>query len=289
MAHDSVNRTHIVLWDGAAQEYDAVRPHPPEALLDILTQLAEVERPRLVVDLGSGTGLSTLVWVERADDIIGVEPNDDMRAQAEGEAQRHAQRALGGTHVGNVRFVAGVSSATGLPDECADIVTASQALHWMEPESTFAEVARVLRPGGVFAAYDYDWPPTINVEVELAYAAFMERLAAARHAALAAGRDLEAGLARTPKREQLTRMRQSGRFCLVKEVLVDSIDQGDAERIARLALTALPALWLRQGWVTEEELGVAELRAAVRAAMGDEPWRWYWSYRVRLGVKGRDT
>lgn len=32
--------------------------------------------------------------------------------------------------------------------------TVAQALHWMEPASTLAEVARILRPGGVFAAYD---------------------------------------------------------------------------------------------------------------------------------------
>ena len=40
----------------------------------------------------------------------------------------------------------------------ADIVTCSQSFHWMEPEPTLAEIARILRPGGVFAAYDYDWP-----------------------------------------------------------------------------------------------------------------------------------
>jgi len=49
-----------------------------------------------------------------------------------------------------------ILAATDLPDGCADIVTCSQSLHWMVPESTFAEVARILRPGGVFATYDYD-------------------------------------------------------------------------------------------------------------------------------------
>ena len=70
------------MWTGVAAEYDAHRPHPPHALLDLLTQLARVERPRLVVDLGSGTGLSTLAWAERAEEVVGIEPNDDMRAVA---------------------------------------------------------------------------------------------------------------------------------------------------------------------------------------------------------------
>ncbi|MGH7866895.1 MAG: class I SAM-dependent methyltransferase, partial [Candidatus Dormibacteraceae bacterium] len=45
---------------------------------------------------------------------------------------------------------------TGLPEACADVVTCVQAFHWMDPEIVLPEVARILRPGGVFAAVDYD-------------------------------------------------------------------------------------------------------------------------------------
>ncbi|HNP88354.1 MAG TPA: hypothetical protein PKK78_19615 [Kouleothrix sp.] len=46
---------------GFADHYDAFRPQPPVMLVTILTQLAEVPYPTLVVDLGSGTGLSTIL------------------------------------------------------------------------------------------------------------------------------------------------------------------------------------------------------------------------------------
>ena len=36
----------------------------------------------------------------------------------------------------------------------------------MEPTATLAEIARILRPGGLFAAYDYDWPPTLHWELD---------------------------------------------------------------------------------------------------------------------------
>ena len=104
-----------------------------------------MERPRLVVDLGSGTGLSTKAWAERADEVVGVEASPEMRVQAEQA-----------TAADNVRFVQAYAQATGLPAGGADIVTCSQAFHWMEPEPTLAEAARLLRPGGVFAASDYD-------------------------------------------------------------------------------------------------------------------------------------
>ena len=42
-------------------------------------------------------------------------------------------------------------------------MVAVQAMHWMEPTTTHAEVARILRPGGVFAIVDADWPPVSGV------------------------------------------------------------------------------------------------------------------------------
>src|ERR1700685_3598340 len=52
-----------------------------------------------------------------------------------------------------------MGTGTGLPAKWADIVTASQAMHWFDPELALPEIARLLRPGGVLAAYDCDWPP----------------------------------------------------------------------------------------------------------------------------------
>jgi predicted O-methyltransferase YrrM len=47
--------------EGFADVYDEYRPAPPPALLDVLLHLAQVDRPRLVIDLGTGTGLSARV------------------------------------------------------------------------------------------------------------------------------------------------------------------------------------------------------------------------------------
>jgi predicted O-methyltransferase YrrM len=70
------------IWTGKASSYDRVRPTPPPALLDLLTQVIHLPHPALVVDLGSGTGLSTAIWGERAQQVIGIEPNADMRQEA---------------------------------------------------------------------------------------------------------------------------------------------------------------------------------------------------------------
>src|SRR5436190_15251705 len=49
----------------------------------------------------------------------------------------------------------------------------------MEPDPVLLEAAGLLRPGGVFAAYDYDVPPVIHPEVD---ASFADHLAARRAA-----------------------------------------------------------------------------------------------------------
>ena len=147
------------IWTGKASSYDRARPTPPPALLDLLTQLIHMPHPALVVDLGSGTGLSTAIWGERAERVIGIEPNADMRKQAVHKVEDHPYAA-------HIEYREGVAHQTGLPDGCADIVTAAQSFHWMEPTSTLAEIARILRPGGLFAAYDYDSPPAIHWELD---------------------------------------------------------------------------------------------------------------------------
>ena len=74
---DSVDR-----FSGFAALYDEVRPVPPVAVTELLVQLARISRPAVVVDLGSGTGVSAVIWTGRADRVVAVEPNGEMRTAA---------------------------------------------------------------------------------------------------------------------------------------------------------------------------------------------------------------
>jgi ubiquinone/menaquinone biosynthesis C-methylase UbiE len=265
-------KANVDRFGGFAELYDANRPAPPAIIVDILTQLSGTSTPHLVVDVGSGSGLSTLIWSARAREVIGIEPGADMRDQA---ARRAATSGAS-----NVRFIEGPSTVTGLRDGCADIVTVSQALHWMEPGPTFAEIARILRTGGVFAAYDCDWPPTLNAEAEMAYEAAMERT-----------RTLEKELKLSPhvrrwkKDEHAKRIADSGRFRYVREVVLHHVESGGADRLVAIALSQGNVQTLLKAGLGEEDIGIAELRTKARAALGDAIVPWYWSYRMRLGIR----
>jgi ubiquinone/menaquinone biosynthesis C-methylase UbiE len=260
---------NIERFSGFAGQYDDYRPQPPTVIVDILTQLAQTMRPRLVVDLGCGTGLSTRLWADRADEVVGVDPSNDMRREAE-------QR----TQAANVRYQAGLSTETNLAEGCADIVTCSQSLHWMEPEGTFAEVARILRPGGVFAAYDCDWPPTVGWKAEAAYMEVMRRATA-----IDQERSYSPGLKSWRKDQHLERMQASGHFRYVKEITLHHVELGNAERLVGLAMSQGHVATLLKNGLSEAEIGLDKLRDVATQTLGEEMSTWYFSYRVRLGIK----
>lgn len=258
------------IWTGKASSYDRARPTPPSALLNLLTQLIRMAHPALVVDLGSGTGLSTAIWGERAERVIGIEPNADMRKEAVHKVEDHPYAA-------HIEYREGVAHQTGLPDGCADIVTAAQSFHWMEPTATLAEISRILRPGGLFAAYDYDSPPAIHWELDQLAQEVTSHLVE-----LVRERGLAQSLKIWPKNKSLDPLQESGHFRFTREVFLHHVEQGDAARFLEMMRSNA---FSHQFQFTEQEIGFDRLNSAALQHIGSEPISWYFSYRVRIGVK----
>jgi SAM-dependent methyltransferase len=259
----------IERFSGFADDYNCHRPAPPQALAALLTQIAQCPEPALVVDLGSGTGLSTRYWVGKAERVIGIEPSADMR-----------RIAIERSPMANLRFLDGFSHCTDLPAGGAQIVTCMQSLHWMEPRGTFEEARRLLRPGGVFAAVDYDWPPvTGSWKADLAWGKCNEH-AARLEATIAPDRRAR----RWDKTQHLSRMEQSGCFRFTREVLMHHIDQGNAERHVGLLRSQGGVMDLLKAGHSSVELGIEALELISQAELGSIAQPWFWSARVRLGV-----
>lgn len=96
-----------------------------------------------VADVGSGTGISTELFLQLGATVYAVEPNADMRAAAE---QRLS--LLPGFHSMN-----GSAEDTTLPDSSVDLVTCAQAFHWFDPTASGSEFRRILRPQGWIALF----------------------------------------------------------------------------------------------------------------------------------------
>lgn len=270
-SHDPLENARLAGYtrDGFAARYDAYRPRPPASIVDLLLQMAQTPRPDLVVDLGSGTGLSTGIWAERARRVIGIEPLDEMRRMADA------------AHPGpGVEFRAGVAQRTGLRAASADIVTCSQSFHHMEPAGVLAEVGRILRPGGVFATYDYDLPPVVHWEAERAFFEFMDRVRRLR-TAHAVGSTMQLW----DKSAHVDRLQGSGIFRHVRELLLHHTERCTAEHWVGFALSMRDVLPVLDLGLSDAELGLDEFRTVTERTLGAEGLPWYVSYRVRIGVK----
>ncbi|NLX37508.1 MAG: methyltransferase domain-containing protein [Chloroflexi bacterium] len=129
-----------ILYRDYPEVYDAFAriPKRPEPLA-VINERFGLDG-QVVVDVGSGTGLSTFALARWAALVIGIEPEAAMRAVAEREA-----RALG---LSNVRFESGdgehIPLASGLADAAVGITQANG-----DPRRVCAEMERVVRPGGL--------------------------------------------------------------------------------------------------------------------------------------------
>jgi len=123
--------------------YTRYRPDYPRAVVELLAGEAGLTAHAVIVDIGSGTGLSSRLFLDAGYTVYGVEPNAAMRAAAE--------EALGGR--AGFHSIDGRAEATTLPDAMADLAVAATAFHWFEAPSAADEFRRILKPGAFVALF----------------------------------------------------------------------------------------------------------------------------------------
>lgn len=106
--------------------------------------IAPIERGETVLDIGCGAGTDLLLAARHVGPqgrAIGIDMTEAMRDRA------RAAAAL--TGLSNVELREGDAAALPLPDASVDVVISNGVLNLVpEKEKAFAEIRRVLRPGG---------------------------------------------------------------------------------------------------------------------------------------------
>jgi SAM-dependent methyltransferase len=127
------------LFSQQAAGYAKFRPTYPAALFEWLA--TATPENRVAVDVGAGNGQAAQALATRFEQVLALEPSEAQLANAPSWER--------------VRFQRGAAEATGLPDASADLLVAAQAFHWFDHPAFFAEVKRVVRPGGTLAIWCY--------------------------------------------------------------------------------------------------------------------------------------
>jgi malonyl-CoA O-methyltransferase len=132
-------------YDGAAQ-----------LQRDIADQLAErldIVRiaPQSVLDLGCGTGYGSALLARRYPkaQIVALDMAESMLRRARARASGW-RRWLSGLLAPPFRPLCADAESLPLGGARLDLVVSNLALQWCDPARVFAEVRRVLRPGGLF-------------------------------------------------------------------------------------------------------------------------------------------
>lgn len=126
-------------FSGHARTYGEFRPDYPVSLFAYLADLAPGHE--LAWDCATGNGQAALGLAEHFRDVLATDASPQQIEQA-----RPHPRVL---------YAVAPSDRSPAADASVDLVTVAQALHWFDLPAFYAEVRRVLRPGGVLAVWCY--------------------------------------------------------------------------------------------------------------------------------------
>lgn len=122
-----------------ASEYTRYRPHYPGPLFQYLAELT-IEH-QLAWDCATGSGQAALGLTPYFDEIIATDASEKQITNA----ILHSK----------ITYLVSPAEQTEIDSNAVDLIVVAQALHWFDLDKFYGEVKRVLKAGGVIAAWSY--------------------------------------------------------------------------------------------------------------------------------------
>jgi ubiquinone/menaquinone biosynthesis C-methylase UbiE len=119
--------------------YAKARPGYPKELFSYLASLSPMQE--IVWDCATGNGQAAISLAEYFKKVIATDASKE-------------QLKIAQQHVG-VEYRIALAEESGLEDNSINLITVANAIHWFNLEKFFSEVKRVLKPGGIIAAWTY--------------------------------------------------------------------------------------------------------------------------------------
>ena len=126
-------------FSNRADNYVKYRPSYPVEIVDFLQEKYQLSTDKVIADIGSGTGISSQLFLGKNYRVIGVEPNKEMLDKSVELLRRYK----------NFSTVAGTAENTLLEDKSVDAIVAGQAFHWFDKTACKKEFERILKSNGL--------------------------------------------------------------------------------------------------------------------------------------------
>jgi len=125
-------------FSGDAEDYAKYRPSYPPKIAQFLKKEYGLQSEHIIADVGSGTGLSSKLFLKFGCPVYGIEPDPAMRTIAEKKL----------ADFDGFTSIDGVAGNTSLPAHVADFVVSAQAFQWFDQGMVKPEFKRILKPDG---------------------------------------------------------------------------------------------------------------------------------------------
>lgn len=124
-------------FSNRVENYVRYRPHYPLEIVSFLKNEVGLSRQSIIADVGSGTGISSEIFLQNGNRVYAIEPNEEMWKAAEK------------TFHSNKSFISvnATAEATSLSDNSINLVIAGQAFHWFDKIQSKREFQRIAAPG----------------------------------------------------------------------------------------------------------------------------------------------
>lgn len=127
-----------------AERYVATRPAYPEGLFQEIVSAVAWPHER-ALDLGAGTGLSTLPLCRWFDRVIAIEPDAGMAVNLQNLSPKIEVRQCGAQELNET-------------PASIDLITMGNTLYWLDGSAVIQKALTWLRPEGILAVYRYGIP-----------------------------------------------------------------------------------------------------------------------------------
>jgi ubiquinone/menaquinone biosynthesis C-methylase UbiE len=233
-----------------AADYAKFRPRYPKELFQWLASVAP-ERG-LAWDCATGSGQAAVELAQVFERVVATDASEKQVANAE----RHPR----------IEYRVATAEDSGLESGTVDLITVAQALHWFDLEKFYAEVRRVLKPGGVIAATAYKLA-TVSRAVDAVVNRYYSEIV---------GSYWPAERALVEKFEEL-----AFPFALIETPPFEMVAEWSVEEL----LGYLGTWSATQRFMAAEKRDpLAEVEPELREVWGEQPRRVVWPLTVRVGI-----